>query len=211
MALISSKVAICSVGISCQPAIQLRANVPLIEKLCGEKLEVHTTPFDWNICMPAGAAGMIAARETYPADPNELLVIDGKHFWPRFNCWFWHSKGATSHYPDFAHRQAEMLTAFERIAESERKIFILANSQNNIYRVPQLAKDRLALTTADVIALQSALEDEFGDVELHVVTNPDRNNVKPSKLYGLHVFSVDQSHHDGDPTQWEKLLKELFP
>lgn len=220
MALIGKKLAIASVGISCQPAHQIYTHAGLIAELAGEDLRTHVTPFDWLLVGAADVARMIGDGTYYPHD-FEVPRIDPKPFWPRYNAHFWHAK--TSNPADFLSKHGHMTANWAQIRDAARSIFIVANTQNNVRRALLEAGREPIDETLDektIVALYSALRGQFGPAaELHVVTRDDVPSafqcLSSDYVFGrpaisLHRIGADGSQWAGDSRAWQSLFKRII-
>ncbi len=207
MALISPELAVMSVGMSCQPAHQLRTHVDSLRLISGQPLQVHSTPWDWTICGPAGVAAMVRDGVTFPRDPRELEAR-AKPYWPARSCFFWHVKGAITDHAAGLARALECEAQLEHVAAARRRVFILANTQNNLE-----AKRRdqggfnIPFTPAAVDDLEAALVARFGPSELHVVSYGSRHALGGRRK--VWELKPDRSQWQGDPHQWAHLLGKL--
>lgn len=215
MALLSKSLALVSVGISCQTAHQIE-EMPMGLFAGRDELVKRSTPFDWLLCPVKSAAKMIGERTFFPSDVAELDLAH-KPFWSRMGCHFWHQKdprGISGWGP-------RVVENWERIADSERKVFIVSNTQNNVTRA-LLEADRdpieCRLIWHDVFRLFAALCRQFGEIELHCVTH----DAKPMATTAIvmpwesgrtpitvHTIARDRSSWEGNAYAWHKLLKGI--
>lgn len=209
MGLFSADLAVVSVGMSCQGAHQLRANADLVGELARTSLEVHTTPFDWIICGPAGVAAMVRAGEFFPADVRELALRRSKPYWERRRCYFWHMKGAIADHAAAAAHVARQADQLERITAARRRVFVLANTQNNLATQRRLFGGfDVPFTAGDVAALHQALEDRWGGAELYVVTRAGLHAL--GGRAGVWELPADRTSWDGPTDRWRAVLAAIF-
>lgn len=207
MALLSPDLAIMSVGMSCQGAHQLRTHVDLLRGLTGQPLEVHATPWDWIICGPAGVAAMVADGVTFPRDPADLEARH-KPYWPARSCFFWHVKGAITHHAAGLARALECEARLDQVAAARRRVFILANTQNNLEAQRRAHGGFNTLFTPQAVdALEAALVARFGPSELHVVSYASRHALRGRKR--VWELKPDRSSWAGDDAQWGRLLAKV--
>lgn len=210
MALLNKSLALVSVGITCQAAFQMKHNQGLIEEIAGESFEAHATPFDWLLCDAPGVTGMIRDRTFYPRDLSELKVNGGKPYWPRYGVHFWHQKygGAKDRGGEkWLGRSQHCVENWNRIGQSARRVFILSNAAKaNAERA--LADREMTKTTlelGDLRALLDALKQQFGEIELHVITaddlcgGPIGGDLGPAPYSGLTIHNCKA----GSPTNWK--------
>lgn len=206
MALIGRELAIMSVGIACQAADQIRRNATMLSALAGEELEAHTTPWDWTICGPAGVALMLADGVTFPP-AADLEDRAGKPYWPARRCYFWHMKGAITDHADAAVQAARQRGRLESVRGARRKVFILANTQNNLARENTIRGGMdIPLEAKWVDRLEIALTARLGPHELVVVSHAGKHALGARPVIEL---QPDLSQWAGDDAQWSALLKSI--
>lgn len=209
MALIGPDLAIMSVGMSCQAAQQLRVHADLVRARSGAALELHTTPWDWTICGPAGVAAMLGDGVMFPADVGELETRKGKPYWAKRRCFYWHMKGAIADHGDATAQVARQAAHLEAVAAARRRVFILCNTQNNLAQQARAYGGfTVGLVADDVRALSDALIRRFGPHELVVVTHPGKHDL--GRAWAPIEFGGDKSQWAGDDRQWARLLAALF-
>lgn len=227
MALIGTRIAVASVGISCQPAHQIVENVALIGVYAGELLARRHTPFDYLLVGASNAARMIEDKRFFPTDLWGSLV-GTKPYWDEYRAHFWHAKVATP--GEFASKYGHMVDNWDTMRECRRLIFIVANTQGNVTR---MLADRehidTRLTTDDVVRLWFALVGYFGrfpipngqrTVEVHAVTAAGLDGgVRPHPLMigtrsirapiTVHKIGPDDTQWRGNSRAWAKVLEQI--
>lgn len=222
--LVGNKIAIASVGVSCQTAEQIEHHAARIKRLAGdETLEDHGGPFDWVLAGARSCAEMIDAGAYFPQNFGELGGHGGefagkKGFWPRFSLHFWHE--STLDFADFTSKRRHLANNFDAIRGSARRIFVVSNTQNNISRA---LADREPIETRllwdDVVALSDALLHKFGAAELHVVTRsgldspirPNRPPLGDRPAIVIHKIGKDGSQWAGNANAWADLFEKIIP
>lgn len=211
MALIGPGLAVVSAGMSCTVAYQLRLHADRIREITGEHLEVHTTPWDWTICGPAGVAAMIADGETFPRDRRRLEARH-KPYWPERECYFWHVKGAIEDHHQALQDAIGREAWLPQIGVARRRVFIVANTQNNLARQARAHGGfRVPFTAPELEALDGAILARFGPSRLHVVVHGlEQARAIRGGPWATWVLPPDKSQWSGDPGDWGKLLAEIL-
>lgn len=224
MALIGSRTAFVPVGMSCQPAHQVRLNAKMIGELTGDPPMWVQLPFDWTICGAIGVSKMLADLQTFPDSISELRssaddLADGdvkKPYWEARSCWFWHVKGP------FVQARARALLQKHMLAELNRSdhqlVFVWSNLQNNLVRIEaESGGFRIIHTFDEIEVLSRELLARFGRrAQLHVISRPGLvRGPKPLSDFAqsfttLHWFERDRSQWQGDDAQWSAVLRKII-
>ena len=212
MAAFSGRVAVASVGVSCQGAYQIRRHGELIGRLTGGTTVERTTVFDWMICPASSVAALIAEGRYYPHQIGELAerVMP---YWPDHNCWYWHYAAQVKEGEPFMALFAHLSSSFEAITDAERQVFILANSQNNLTWVDEVVGGDLDyhLRDADVDGLRSALLGRFPRAELYVVSYPHRHSITSAvNAAALFELPLDDTEWKGDDDNWTPIFEAIL-
>src|SRR5580692_5743681 len=150
MSIISAKVAVVSLGMSCQTTWQIQSNARLLVELLhiAEPFAQGGMPFDWLIAPPASVASMLAARCLFP-ECAEHLKLNFAPWWPAHNVYYWHdfrlpdgSYELATGFQQTAAKYQYLLNKFVGLAGVERRIFVISNTQNNL--------DHVARTTGTI-------------------------------------------------------------
>jgi hypothetical protein len=187
MALFCADVALVSLGISCQGAIQLQVHRSLIADIVGEEAVVRRTPFDWMIRPPTSTAKMIADHRYYPQRISELECLPGlPPRWPAVgDCYFWHEPETIASSPDsFLAKFAHTSQTLRKVSEFARRIFFVANTRDNLAEEVQGAPIPYTFTEEAIDGVASVVSQCF-DAPLYVVSAPARHELRtPANLSG---------------------------
>lgn len=215
MALLCKSLALASVGISCQTAHQLRAHRTLVSGIIGEPIEDCSTPFDWLLCPVSAAKKMILSDQYFPCE-RPALDSKARPYWQSMDVHFWHEQ--FEDWSAAARKAAHVKRNWERIASSDRKVFVLSNTQNNIARIladPPKKSGRKAyepidrrMIAGDVLQLFSALGKAFGQIELHCVSNERMAVQSPGITF--HHLGPDKSDWEGNDKAWHEVIREIL-
>ncbi len=212
MSLLGARSAVVSLGASCQAARQIRLHAGLLSARLGEALAPRSFPFDWMFAPPDAAARLLRSEVRVPAHPGELVLAQTP-FWPRHGAWLWHDPPEEP----FAALQARMSRRWERflaLRALERRVFILANTQNNLARVPDFAPQRLdfGLTAMRMRAIVEGVEALFGAAGTEVVFVAYAGRVTPDARgagFRLAILEPDATNHEGDDAQWRQVFERF--
>ena len=221
MSVVSPKVAIVSLGMSCQTTWQIQANAPLLAALLqiAEPFAQGGMPFDWLISPPASVAGMLAGRRLFPASADELR-LNFAPYWPQHNVYYWHDfrlpGGGYDLAAGFSEATAKyqyLLNKFANLSHVERRIFVIANTQNNLDQVAQATgtvKDRLY--SADIVELCDTTDRFFSmECEYIVVSYPDRlDRAVDRQNIKTYCLAKDTSDWQGDCLQWAGVFRDYL-
>jgi hypothetical protein len=216
MSLIGAHSAVVSLGASCQPARQIRLNQDLLSARLGDALHPKTLPLDWMFAPPDAAARVIASTVRVPPARGELIRAE-QPFWARHGLWLWHDPIA--HDADFAAmqaRQARRWARFDALASLKRRVFVVANTQNNLLRVAHAAPQRLdfTLTAQRMQAIAAAIAGHFGGAGNTLLFLAYASRLTPDAHkagFPLAVLEPDATDHEGDDAQWRAAFEKLIP
>ena len=228
MSAIGNRVGVVSLGMCCQASIQIRENVDLIARASGDSsVRISGMPFDGLICPPASASKMLAARTFYPENPQDIDVKEGA-YWRDFNVYYWHEyrpRKSAFHigrssaldldaaYRDLTGRYRHLASKFHKIADIERLVFVICNSQNNLPLVSELTGTiDYVLDAEEVERLCDACDGFFGRrCEYILATYPDRLLRTPRRS-NLARFDLptDDTEWSGSAEHWGRLFLDYF-
>lgn len=222
MSIISSKVAIVSVGMSCQTSYQIRNNIDFIKEYLGlSDVCISAHPFDWLVCPPANAVDLIDSN-FFPGSSDELekrrSAGQDVVCWLPKGIYYWH---------DF-NQPVDIATDFDRVKSKyehlnrkwkilqncERVIFVLSNTQNNL---PQLSRGvggfDWSFSSSSIKKVQERLTQLLPDskVEGLVVTYSDRSDTGiMDGAWPVYFLEKDESGWQGDIAQWRRVFHDYL-
>jgi len=213
MALFCADVALVSLGMSCQGALQLDVHSSLIADVLGSEATIKRTPFDWLICTPMSAANMIAADRYYPESISELECIPGlPPRWPAVgDCYFWHEPQSIASSPaPFLAKFAHTSQTLKDVAKVSRRIFFVANTQGNLADEVQAVAPIPYRFTDEAIGRLAAVVSERFDAPLYVVSAPDRHALSTSANLER-LFPMDVSPGIwGSDSDWAAVFRGML-
>lgn len=227
MSVVGGRVGVISLGMSCQSALQIRDNVEVLKRVCGDDaLAASGLPFDSIVCPPESAIKMLRTDTFFPPSPADVVLYRGGH-WRDYNVYFRHEFTLRKkHFLEYltkrvnvrrAHRELAskfgyMADKFRKLGRFERLVFVMSNTQNDLAEY----KDELGM---DYVVAMDAIErlcDQcdayFGrPCEYMFVTYEDRVTGRATRER-LKVFKVspDATPWQGDWDQWKAIFENYF-
>jgi hypothetical protein len=213
MALFCADTALVSVGMSCQGAIQLQLHRSFVSHLLGSEAIIKRTPFDWLICTPASAASMIGAGRYHPELVSELESFPGvPPRWPVMgDCYFWHESKHVVAKPDsFVDKFAHTTQTLEGVTKFQRRIFFVANTQDNLAdEVQAVAPIPYEFTDEAISRLAAAVSQRF-NAPLYVVSTAERHALHtPANLERLLLIDASPGIR-GEDSDWDGVFREML-
>ena len=221
MSIVSAKVAVVSLGMSCQTTWQIQSNARLLVELLriAGPVAQGGMPFDWLISPPASITGMLAAGCLFPVRAEDL-TLNFAPWWPAHNVYYWHefrlpdgSYELATSFQQTAAKYQYLLNKFVGLAGVERRIFVISNTQNNLDHVARTTgtiSDKLA--AADIVELCAATDRFFaGPSEYIVVSYADRlDKAVERKNIRTYQLARDASDWQGDIAQWAGVFRDYL-
>ncbi|CDO86030.1 hypothetical protein BN973_00368 [Mycobacterium triplex] len=213
MALLCADVALVSLGMSCQGAIQLQVHRALVAHILGSAAVLKRTPFDWLVCPPLSAARMIAGDRYYPEHIGELECLPGSPpRWPAMgDCYFWHEPRTVVSSPDsFLAKFAHTSRTLRGVTGFTRRIFFVANTQDNLAdEVQAVAPIPYTFTDEAIDRLAAAVTQRF-DAPLYVVSAPGRHQLTtPANRDRLLLMDITPGLRGSD-SDWSAVFRTML-
>jgi hypothetical protein len=213
MALFCADVALVSLGMSCQGAIQLQVHRSLVADIVGSDAIIKQTPFDWLICPPASAAKMIEGDRYYPEHVSELECHPGSPpRWPAVgDCYFWHEPKPEAYKAEsFLAKFAHTSQTLNGVTNFARRIFFVANTQDNLAdEVQAIAAVPYTFTDEAIDRLAAAVSRRFG-APLYVVSAPTRHELRTgANLDRLFLMDVSPGIQGSD-SDWSAVFRGML-
>jgi hypothetical protein len=225
MSIVGDRVAVVSLGSSCQSAHQIKQNAGLLSALTGDELTPKRFPFDWVICPAARAAEWIRSGDRFPQSPLELSPYKqgGTFCWKKRGMFFWHDfrqQGVIDIEATFGptrDKYARFFNSFDDLRNRERIVFVISNTQNNLVSVlgDDYQKGSFAFTPGNMRAVKQSAETALGrPCEMLVVTYGERSvpTLENSADERMTVARIepDDSEWKGDDAAWRVLFQRYF-
>lgn len=229
MSLLGEKVAVVSLGMSCQSAHQIERHARLIASLCGDPtMKISRYPFDNVICPPVSASQLLDADRFHPVSIGEVEVSgDGGGHWRDMGVHYWHEMRPVRTGilrrkrldPERAFRAmtdkyAHMASKFRQLPDVERLIFVISNSQNNLDMVARVTGNlNFVLEPAAIDRLADRADAYLGRRCEYVVATYGGRAAGRSGRHNVATYelSPDGSEWEGDPLQWAALFRQALP
>ena len=227
MSAIGQKLAVVSLGMSCQSAWQIDLNVNVIELVSGDSVAKSRLPIDWLICSPDSVGQMLRSDVFFPPS-REQFTVSPRPCWEERDVYFWHEfkrrqsglarllgnrfdiKGG---YESVRQKYRYLAEKFRALKELERLVFVISNTQNNLTDVQKETGIIEYVLDLDEVArlcdecdryFERRCEYLFVTYDERVRGHSDRNNLAIFKL------EPDETEWVGDQAQWNLLLSEYF-
>jgi hypothetical protein len=226
MSAIGEKLAVVSLGSSCQSAHQIKQNVEMLSALTGDRLMPKRFPFDWLICPVGRTAEWIGSGDRFPQSPMELSPYnhEGTFLWEKRGAFFWHDfrqqklVDIEATFDLTREKYQRFFNSFDDLRNKERVVFVVSNTQNNL---PSVLGDNyskgggFAFTAENTRALKRSAENALGRAcEMLVVTYKDRCSPTLENLPDENLivarFPPDGSEWKGDDAAWQALFRVYF-
>jgi hypothetical protein len=222
MSIIGQRIAIVSLGSSCQTAQQLRLHAQPISEMVGDELIHDRLPFDWVISPIGKTTEWLRSGKCFPASPSDLMPVPdyrGVFLWRELGIYFWHDFWSSGDIDltgtfEYTRNQYERgFAKFHDLRKLDRVVLVVANTQNNLPVVLGSTYSRLGFdfTAANLSDLKNATEGLLGrKCELLCVTYADRSSEAlhsmPEQDIVVAKISHDASAWEGEPAVWKPLL-----
>ncbi|SHJ58174.1 hypothetical protein SAMN02745194_02896 [Roseomonas rosea] len=222
MSILGRRTAIISLGCSCQVARQIKLYEPRLSELTGDSLKRSRFPFDWLIS-PLNGIEQVLNRPSAPG-PDDVefhpAVFKKAVFWKSRHVYFWHDflvDGRVDIPAAFAENQEKYRHAFEKFARLgawSRRIFVLANTQNNLDDVRARAPAcDFSFSAARIARIAARLDAIFPDGRNELITVAYRSRITdnpadwPAEPY---LLEPDLSDWEGDDAAWAQVFEAYF-
>ena len=218
MSAIGEKVAVVSLGLSCQTSRQIDGNVPLLRKLTGdETLEKASLPFDWLISTPHGLCEMIADANFFPEDHTQLMDDQGRLRHRRYDVFYWHVSRhlSSAGHPGFADTKGKFdytSARFGKIATLDRVVGVLSDTQGNLPELEETWKLPLTKTGVEQAdRVRKSFEALLGrPVELLMVSRNPRPEGELPANSAYYEMTPEPEGWAGNGRDWAKVFTEYF-
>jgi hypothetical protein len=213
MSISSNKVAIVSIGISCQTAYQIRNHKEYIKELLNlPDICESTYPFDWVICPPENILCQIDSS-FFPQSPDELERRSGVVCWPSVGVYYWndfHSGDINANFEDIGSKFSHLNQKWGKLCEFDKVIFVLSNTQNNLPIVsPGVGGFNWKFKKSVIIEIREKIMNFMPGcmAEGFVVTYPDRcDSDVLDGGWPVYFLKQDESAWEGDAVQWRQVI-----
>ena len=227
MSLVGNRIAVVSLGSSCQPAHQLKGHAQFISEIVDDELKHTRLPFDWVISPIARTTEWLRSENLFPVSPGDLASLAGQNgafLWEEQGVYFWHDfrsyDGNIDLEGTFERTRISYELGFANLRDLrklERIIVVVANTQNNVPCAlgPSYPSDGFDFTVPLLKHFKDTVDGSFGRrTEMLCVTYADRCSNELQSMPDLDIvvsrISRDTSGWAGDPAEWKRILLEYF-
>jgi hypothetical protein len=222
MSLVGRKAAVVSLGMSCQTTLQIDDHAELIARAIGDpELKPSSLPFDNIVCHPASAATILRTDTFFPPSADQLKLLRGA-LWAEHKVYFRHectlrksrpieylmgTVNLARGYRDLAGKFTHLADKFRRLAQLERLIFVISNTQNDLTEYRDEAGIDEVVSMESIEALCDATDRYFGRRCEFMFGTYESRMTGASKRLGLTLFKLvpDSSEWAGDHAQWARI------
>lgn len=218
MSAIGNKVAIVSLGLSCQTSRQIDGHVWLLRRLTGDdSLKKASLPLDWLISSARGVTGMLDDRSFLPRTAAGFCADQGRLRLRAHDVIFWHESRllARSGEPRFRDAQAKFrhtAARFDQIAQADRVIAVLSDTQPNLPAIQEKWKLRLADTTPEEAGeVRAAFAKFLGrPVEMLMVSRTPRPDFQAPPGFAYYHMVPQRAGWAGSGEHWAAVFTDYF-
>ena len=215
MSVRGQRTAFISIGLSCQPALQLYRNREHLASLVGEPLDYSSSFFNW-LMLSADEIPRLMERMTAPIEASSIGLPAGVKVpvLVGYRAWLFHDGPNTK----ITRKKHRLLVAkyehlrqnFLDLCSRPTRHFVLSNAQNNLAVVHPHLSDDMTITFDDaLIATIKATVDRLfpaGENHLLVVGRSDR--LEQPMGCPVRVPPADDTMWHGDTAAWAHVLED---
>ncbi|MGZ2411291.1 hypothetical protein ACUXST_000688 [Sphingomonas sp. F9_3S_D5_B_2] len=218
MSAMGERVAVMSLGHSCQTARQIEGNLDLLRSLTGdETLAKASLPFDWLISSAEGLSGMIRDRSFFPEDHTGFVADQDRLRLRAHDVLYWHvsrhlSKPGYRLFGDFQSKFRYTSSRFEKMGKLDRVVAVLSDTQPNLPWKEKNWKLRLTDTSVEEAdGLRGTFEELVGrPVDLLMVSrNPKPERALPDRM-AYYEMEPEKDGWAGNGKKWAAVFSEYF-
>lgn len=218
MSAIGERMAVVSLGLSCQTSRQIDGHVPLLRKLTGdETIDKASLPFDWLISTPHGLESLIGSGTFFPEDPAALYDDHGRLRSREHELLYWHvsrhaSRVGHPSFDDARSKFAHTSGRFGAISKLDRVIAVVSDTQGNLPWVQDEWKVPLLDTTpAQAEQLRRTFADFLGrPVDLLMVSRNARPDFEQRADFAYYHMVPEPEGWAGSGRDWAAVFQDYF-
>ena len=218
MSALGDRIAIVSLGLSCQSSRQIDGHIPLLRELSGDSgLEKVSLPFDWLISTSRGLTGMLADRSFFPETHAELCADQYRLRLRAHDILYWHESRLFAHegHPGFETAKAKFRhtsSRFEQISKTDRVVAVLSDTQANLPSISEQWNVRLTDTGLDEV---EELRSEFASflgrgVDLLMVSRTPRPDFPQRSDFAYYHMVPEAEGWAGNSRHWAAVFTDYF-
>ncbi|MDQ3245390.1 MAG: papain-like cysteine peptidase [Pseudomonadota bacterium] len=218
MSAIGNRIAIVSLGLSCQTSRQIDIHVELLGRLTGDRtLKQASLPFDWLISTARGLAGMLEDRSFLPQTEAGFCADHGRLRLRAHDVIYWHESRSLAQAGDPAFRDIQAKfehtsARFKQIADADRVVAVISDTQPNLPSIEKRWQFRLVDTTPqEADSLRATFAKFLGrPVEMLMVSRNARPNLQPPQGFAYYHMVPEREGWIGNREQWAAVFTDYF-
>ena len=218
MSAIGERIAVLSLGLSCQTSRQIDGHVPLLQQLTGdETLKEVSLPFDWLISTPAGLTGMLADGIFFPESHEDLYADQGRLRLKAHDILYWHvsrliSKPGHPGFEDAKSKFRHTSGKLAKLATIDRVVGVISDTQGNLPWVEDEWKVSLTETSPEQAdEVRRGFEKYLGrSVDLLMVSRNPRPDFVSRPDFAYYHMVPKTEGWGGDGRDWAKVFRDYF-
>jgi hypothetical protein len=218
MSAIGDRVAIVSLGLSCQTSRQIDGHVPLLRQLTGDdSLEKTSLPFDWLISTTRGLVGLMEERSFFPETHEAFCADQGRLRLRDHDVLYWHESrlfagGRDPRFEDSKAKFQYTSARFDRISKMDRVVAVMSDTQPNLPWKEEKWKIRLTDTSPEEAdGARGAFARFLGrPVELLMVSRNSRPDFSPRADFAYYHMIPEKDGWAGNGRHWAAVFTNYF-
>lgn len=218
MSAVGNRVAVVALGLSCQTSRQIDGHVWLLRRLTGDRtIKRVSLPFDWLISTARGLAGMMEERSFLPRTSAGLTDDQGRLRLRAHDVLYWHESRLLAHagHPGFRDTTAKFQHTsgrFDQIAQADRVVAVLSDTQPNLPEIQEKWNFRLIDTTPEEAdELRTAFANFLGrPVEMLMVSRHARPEFTPPPGMAYYHMVPERGGWAGNGEHWAAVFSDYF-
>ena len=218
MSAIGDRIAVVSLGLSCQTSRQIDGHVPLLRQLTGdESLEKASLPFDWLISTTRGLVGLIEEGSFFPETHEGFCADQGRLRLKAHDILYWHESRlfARAGDPRFENSKAKFhytSARFQQIAKLDRVVAVMSDTQPNLPWKEERWKIRLTDTSlAEAEEARNAFAKFLGrPVDLLMVSRNPQPLFSARPDFAHYHMIPEKDGWAGNGREWAAVFTDYF-
>jgi hypothetical protein len=215
---IGDRIAIMSLGLSCQSSRQIDGHIPLLQELTGDVgLVKASLPFDWLISTVGGLSGLLEDGQFFPESHEGLCADQNRLRLRAHDIFYWHESRlfARAGHPGFEDAKAKFRhtsSRFEQISKLDRVVAVMSDTQGNLPEIEQQWKVRLTDTRVEEAdGLRKTLEQYLGrPVDLLMVSRTSRPEMAWQRNFAYYHMVPEAEGWSGNAHHWAAVFRDYF-
>lgn len=217
MSLLGRDTAFVSIGISCQPALQLYQNREHVSSLVGEPMVYKSSFFNWLMFSIDEVPRLLERMVAGPVTPQSIGLPPGEKVpvLRGHRAWLFHEgpndKYTAATLAELALKYEHLRQNFLRLCSRPVRYFVLCNSQNNLAINHPHLSDEMSLVLDDhlIAATRSTIERLFPSGLNHLLVVGRQDLFAPSMREPIYIPPPDDTLWQGATAAWMDILTDF--